>query len=105
KVQERYRPSQHTFKKRLADLGYCVKHTNVGTAVYGLRIKPAWRPEWIKSNSELQATLSAAEAREVLIEALRTGAPDVLLEAIRAAKAARNAELDAKAAREYEDLL
>ncbi|MEO6308628.1 MAG: phage/plasmid primase, P4 family [Nitrospiraceae bacterium] len=44
KVQERFRPSQHTLRKRLTELGHVIRHTKSGSAVFGLRIKPRWKP-------------------------------------------------------------
>ena len=38
-VQQRHRPQANQFKKRLEDLDVCVKHTNKGSSVLGLRIK------------------------------------------------------------------
>jgi putative DNA primase/helicase len=38
-VQERHRPQQNQFKKRLEDIGLRVKHTDSGTGVYGIDLK------------------------------------------------------------------
>ena len=58
-IQDRYRPSQHTLKKRLEELGFRVRHTNVGSAVYGLRIKPQWmRERFFSINPELEGMRS-----------------------------------------------
>lgn len=54
-IHPRYRPTQHTLKKRLAELGYLVKHTNAGSAVFGLCIAPRWRrEEFFHKNPELE---------------------------------------------------
>ena len=41
-VQERHRPQQNQIKKRFEELGFRVAHTEHGTAVFGIRIKPEW---------------------------------------------------------------
>lgn len=41
-VQPIHRPQRNQFKGRLMDLGFKVEHTNVGTSVFGLRLKPRW---------------------------------------------------------------
>lgn len=64
-VQERYRPSQHTLKKRFGELGIFVKHTNVGSAVYGLRIKDKWK-QWDDNRAAVKAALLAKEWEDLL---------------------------------------
>ena len=63
-VQERYRPSQHTLKKRLLELGILVKHTNAGSAVYGLRIKDKCKSLMSDPFGDSEAVKAAILAKE-----------------------------------------
>lgn len=42
-VQKVHRPQQRTFGARIEELGYVVRHTNKGSAVFGLVLKPEWQ--------------------------------------------------------------
>jgi phage/plasmid-associated DNA primase len=64
-IPERFRPTQHTMKKRMTELGYLVKHTKAGSAVFGLRIKEKWMPNVTREFGDPEAVKAALLAKDI----------------------------------------
>ena len=66
-VPDRFRPAQHTLKKRLTDLDFRVIHTKVGSAVYGLRINDRWKNQWACYEKDLEPVKAAIIDEELAV--------------------------------------
>lgn len=68
KVQRQFQPTLSRMKQRLESLGYRIAHTNVGSGVFGLRLKESWKKkmgwQW-SDNTELDDTSSMVRVTEV----------------------------------------